>query len=43
MGELEKAIREIIRKGNNAEVRQSNDGKLVVYEVTKKKRHIEDS
>jgi hypothetical protein len=39
MGELEKVIREIIRKGNNAEVRKSSDGKIVVYEITKKKRY----
>jgi hypothetical protein len=43
MGEIEKAIREIIQRGNNAEVRKNGDGKIVVYEVSKKKRHIEDS
>jgi len=39
--EIEKVIREIIRRGNNAEVRQDKSGKLVVYEIEKKKRYID--
>ena len=32
-----KTIRDITSKGNNAEVKQKSDGKLVVYEVRKRK------
>lgn len=39
--DIEKVLREIIRRGNNAEVRQDKNGKMIVYEVEKKKRYID--
>lgn len=38
--DIEKVLREIIKRGNSAEVRQDRDGKMVVYEIEKKKRYI---
>lgn len=43
MPEIEKILREIIRRGNDAEVRQDKDGRMVVYEVKRKKRYIDDA
>lgn len=43
MPEIEKILREIIKRGNNAEVRQDKDGRIVVYEIEKKKRYIDDA
>ena len=43
MPEIEKILREIIRHGNDAEVRQDKDGRMVVYEVKRKKRYIDDA
>lgn len=34
--QLATAIKEIIERGNNAEIRRGKDGSLVVYEVKKK-------
>jgi len=39
--DIEKVLHDIIKRGNNAEVRQDKDGKLIVYEIEKKKRYIE--
>lgn len=38
---IENVLREIIKRGNNAEVRQDKDGKMIIYEVEKKKRYID--
>ena len=40
--DIEKVIRDILSRGNNAEVRQDKNGKLVVYEVKKKKQYIDE-
>ena len=34
---VERILRDILRRGNNAEVRQDKDGRMVIYEVEKKK------
>jgi sulfite reductase alpha subunit-like flavoprotein len=39
---IEETLREILKRGNNAEVRQDKDGRMVIYEVEKKKRYIDD-
>lgn len=43
MSEIEKILREIIRRGNNAEVRRDKDGRMIIYEVERKKRYIDDA
>lgn len=39
---IEETLREILKRGNNAEVRQDKSGKMIIYEVEKKKRYIDD-
>ena len=39
--DIEKVLREIVKRGNNAEVRQDKNGRMVVYEIEKKKRYID--
>ncbi len=39
--DIEKVLRDIIKRGYSAEVRQDKNGKMIVYEVEKKKRYIE--
>lgn len=41
--EIEKTLREILKRGNNAEVRQDKSGKMIIYEIEKKKRYIDDA
>lgn len=43
MPEIEKILKDILKRGNNAEVRRDKDGRMVVYEVEKKKRYIDDA
>ena len=39
--DIKKVLRDILDRGNNAEVRQDKDGKMIVYEIEKKKRYID--
>lgn len=40
---IEEILREILKRGNNAEVRRDKTGKMIIYEVEKKKRYIDDA
>lgn len=40
--DVEKTLRDIVSRGNNAEVRQDKNGKLVIYEIKKKKQYIDE-
>ncbi len=39
--DIKKVLYDILKRGNNAEVRQDKDGKMIVYEIEKKKRYID--
>ncbi len=41
-GDIERILRDIIKRGNSAEVRRDKDGKITIFEIEKKKRYIED-
>lgn len=40
---IEETLREILKCGNNAEVRRDKNGKMIIYEVEKKKRYMDDA
>lgn len=40
---IEEVLREILKRGNNAEVRRDKAGRMVIYEIEKKKRYIDDA
>ena len=40
---IRKVLLEILGRGNNAEVRKDKNGRMIVYEVEKKKRYIDDA
>ena len=42
MVEIVKILKDILKRGNNAEVRLDKGGRMVIYEVEKKKRYIDD-
>lgn len=39
--DIEKVLREIINRGNSAEVRKEKDGRIAIFEIEKKKRYID--